>query len=104
MDHAAETDELVYPVKENSVRKLPTLFFTRSLAGRESMVFEALVMRDLLCTVLLDSGATHSFVSTRFMHENKISYKAAQSSARLADGQRLAIVGFVKICPSRLVL
>jgi hypothetical protein len=99
MDHAAEMEELVYQVKDNSVRKLPTLFFTRSLAGRESMVFEALVMHDFLCIALLDSGASHSFVSARFMHENTISYKAAQSSARLADGQRLAIDGFVTKFP-----
>jgi hypothetical protein len=47
------------------------------------MFLEALVMHDLLCMSLLNGGASHSFVSSRFLHENKMSYKAAQWSARL---------------------
>jgi hypothetical protein len=34
MVHAAETEELVHPVKDNYVRKRPTLFFTRSGRSR----------------------------------------------------------------------
>jgi hypothetical protein len=106
MEHTRTDDELVYPVSAESRRAVqhhpPSISFTRCLAGRQSLFFECLVMHDCSCIALADSGATASFVSKSFLHRSGIAYDSIVSSARLADGSPLAVLGFVKNLPLKM--
>ena len=49
------------------------------------------------CEALVDSGASHSFVSLHFLTDNTIPYKSADvAEASLADGSPTPIVGVVR--------
>ena len=49
------------------------------------------------CEALVDSGASHSFVSLHFLTDNNIPYKSADvPEASLADGSPIPIVGVVR--------
>jgi hypothetical protein len=51
-------------------------------------------LRSVPCVVLVDSGATHSFVSRHFCHQHALHYANVSSSALLADGVTcLSVVG-----------
>jgi transposase InsO family protein len=93
MEHMHEEDELVYMVRQH---ELPTLRFTRALGGRKSLSFEGL-LAGVFVEALTDSGATHSFASLNFLRSNGISYEpVSMSSANLADGSAIKIVGMTK--------
>ena len=47
--------------------------------------------------VLFDTGATHSFVSNRFVSQNNIPFRAVRETALVADGRELEILGSVLI-------
>ena len=89
-------DELVYPM--NSVRQahqpaVPCLRFLHSVPGKKSLSFE-LLLRGVFCIGVVDSGATHSFVTKTFCDKHNLSYTSAATHALLADGTtRLPIVG-----------
>ena len=68
MEHQVCDDELVYPV---TMQTLPTLCFARDLGGRRSLVFEGLIAR-CFTEMLLDSGASHSFVSLSHLRNNNV--------------------------------
>jgi hypothetical protein len=92
LEHIACDDELLYPTS----CQVPALFFTRKLGGRKSLTFEALLV-GCYCEVLLDSGATNSFVSLNYMTDNGISYALFQvPDATLADGSPIPIVGIAR--------
>ena len=65
-----EDDELVYPVArrdKKSVRPdLPALRLSTVLPGKKSLRFECFIC-GILCVVLVDSGATHSFFQVAFV-------------------------------------
>jgi hypothetical protein len=87
LEHIACDDELVYPTSCH----MPALCFTRKLGGRKSLTFEALLV-GCYCEVLLDSGATNSFVSLNYMIDNGILYAPIQMpDATLADGSPIPI-------------
>jgi hypothetical protein len=96
LEHMHEDDELVYPI--NSVRKrpvyqLPDLKFFHAVPGEKTLRFELLV-RSVFCIGLVDSGATHSFITKRFCNQHHLSYASARSEALLADGATtLPVVG-----------
>jgi hypothetical protein len=82
MEHMQCDDELVYstatalvpvPVPVLHVPDVPELFVTRKLGGRKPLVFESLFV-GCYCEGLVDSGASHSFVSVEFCKENPTSY------------------------------
>jgi hypothetical protein len=83
MEHMTGTNELVYSVGSPDV---PTLRFTRALAGRTSLCFEGL-LAGAYVLALADSGATHSFASLNYLHSNNLCYDPiAAPDAKLADG------------------
>jgi hypothetical protein len=85
---------LVYPVATSC--HVPALCFTRKLGGRKSLTFEALFV-GCFCQVLLDSGATNSFVSLSYMIDNGISFAPIQvPDATPADGFPIPIVGIAR--------
>jgi hypothetical protein len=89
MEHLAADDELVYRVEDC----LPLLCFTRALAGRKSLCFEG-SLSGAYVEALADSGATHSFVASEYLHRNGISYKPVSvSAAHLANGDQVNILG-----------
>jgi hypothetical protein len=99
MEHMAGTDELVYSVGFPDV---PTLRFTRALAGRKSLCFEGLIAGAYVLA-LADSGATHSFASLNYLHSNNICYDPiAAPDAKLADGTAIGIVGVTKLLEVKL--
>jgi hypothetical protein len=89
-----EDDELVYPL--NTVRQnfpIPHLRFLHAVPGRKSLRFE-LFLRSVSCVGIVDSGATHSFVSREFCSKHHLHYATVSSSASLADGTTsLPVVG-----------
>jgi hypothetical protein len=104
LEHAQCDDELVYPIPvpvlEESVNPttsaVPVLHVTRKLGGRKSLMFESLVV-GCFCEALVDSGASHSFVSVEFMRDNNILYTLVSApEATLADGSSLTIVGIAR--------
>jgi Retroviral aspartyl protease len=103
LEHMHEDDELVYPF--NTVRKrpefrLPELKFLHAVPGRKSLRFE-LLLRSVFCIGILDSGATHSFITKRFCEQHHLSYTSASSQALLADGATtLPVIG---VCWNALV-
>jgi Retroviral aspartyl protease len=96
LEHMCENDELVYPirtVRQTSEFALPALRFLRSVPGRKSLRFEFL-LRSVFCVGIVDSGATHSFITKRFCEQNCLSYTSASSQALLADGSTtLSVIG-----------
>lgn len=91
LEHSRCDDELVY-----SASPAPfNLNVTRKLGGRKSLMFESLLCGSF-CEALVDSGASHSFVSLHFLQDNGIGYQSVEApEATLADGSCLAIVGVV---------
>ena len=92
-------DELVYPTVVPAPAlhdaDVPALQFSRKLGGRKSLTFESLLI-GCYGEALLDSGASHSFVSVDFCKDNNIAYKPVRApSAALADGSTIPIVGMV---------
>ena len=73
MDHTRSNDELVYnvPVRKN----LPSLSFSRVLAGKQSLFFECSVMGVSPCLSLCDSGDSTSFVSRSYLLRHSIAFK-----------------------------
>jgi hypothetical protein len=94
LEHMHDDDEYVYPL--NTVRKsfpIPRLRFLHAVPGEKPLRFE-MFLRNIPCVVLVDSGATHSFVSRRFCHKHALHYSHVSSSALLADGVTcLSVVG-----------
>lgn len=90
MEHMAEDDELVYPVRSLHI---PSLRFTRALAGRKSLSFEGL-LAGVYVEALADPGATHSFASAEYLRSNNICYNPVSvPDAHLADGTTVRILG-----------
>lgn len=90
MEHMAEDDELVYPVRSLSI---PSLRFTRALAGRKFLSFEGL-LAGAYVEALADPGATHSFASAEYLRANNLWYKPVSvPDAHLDDGTTVRIFG-----------
>jgi hypothetical protein len=87
-------DDFVYSVRQTAA-PTPALSFCRELAGNRSMFFKCLVMHDICCLSLADSGASTSFVSLRFLRRHSIPYRPKPSSAQLTDGTPVSVLGFV---------
>lgn len=94
LDNAMEDSELVYPAPT------PSLSLTDSF-GRQSLQFESLLL-GVCCIALLDSGATHSFVSSSFCSSHGIPFKRKTSTASLANGSSVPVVGIIKACHLKL--
>ena len=63
------------------------------MAGKKSLSFESL-LRGVFCMGVVDSGATHSFLTKAFCDKHNLSYTSAATHALLADSiTRLPIVG-----------
>jgi hypothetical protein len=96
LEHLCEDDELVYPirtVRQTPKFSLPALRGVNWTPGRKSLHFE-LLLRSVFGVGLLDSGATHSFVTKSFCKQNSIGYTSARTQAMLADGNTaLPVVG-----------
>jgi hypothetical protein len=94
MEYMHEDDKFVYTLK--AVRPsfpLPQLRFFHAVLGCESLKFK-LFLRSIPCVAILDSVATHSFVSRDFCRKHRLHYSNVTSSALLADGTTsLAVVG-----------
>jgi hypothetical protein len=93
LDYLHHDDELIYSL--NTVRQsfpIPQLRFLHAVPGEKSLTFE-LLLRSVPCVGILDSGATHSFVSRDFCMKHHLHYSTI-SSALLADGTtNLQVVG-----------
>lgn len=90
MEHMAQDDELVYAVPSAC---LPKLRFTRGLAGKRSLDFEGL-LAGVYVEALAGSGATHSFDSSKPLHDNGIAFNAIDMpEARMDDGTAVSILG-----------
>jgi hypothetical protein len=99
MDHLAQDDELVYRV---SLGGAPTLLSTRALAGKKSLSFDGL-LAGAYVLALVDSGATHSFVSFQYLNDNHISYDPVSvPEAKLADGTMIRILGVTRLVEVKL--
>jgi hypothetical protein len=102
LEHLGEDDEMVYSVPP----AVPTLRFTRALAGKKSLSFECLLAGSYVLA-LADSGATHSFASLEYLRNSNICFDPVSvPAARLADGKSLGILGItptleVKLGPFR---
>ena len=78
---------------EKSVRpNLPALRLSTVFPGKKSLRFECSIC-GILCVVLVDSGATHSFVSSSFCRSQRIGFTRASSTAEVADGRSIPVVG-----------
>ena len=89
-------DELVYsttaPVHPVAPT-VPNLHVSQKLGGRKSLMFESLLV-GCYCEALIDSGASHSFVSVDFCHDNNTAYTPVSApAAALADGSAMPVVG-----------
>ena len=71
----------------------PALRLSRTPGSVKPLYFEGLVLGAYsLC--LLDSGASHSFVSSAFCRSHGIAIRGQPSTGRNADGSDLALPGF----------
>ena len=67
------------------------------LSGRgKSLIFHAQV-QNCKAVILLDTGASHSFVSLRFLSMNDINFQAGKDSAIIADGKSMPLHGRTKL-------
>lgn len=91
MEFQASDDELVYRVRTH-----PALCLTRELGGRRSLLFESLLAGSY-AELLLDSGASHSFVSSQYLAESGITFEHVDfPDASLADGSCVRVLGITK--------
>lgn len=99
LESVARDDELVYPVPVSTPTVLSLI-----LSGKQSLSFE-LFVSNVFCCGLLDSGASHSFLSEQFVRENSIAYRrevASETRVVLADGRNAPLLGVATNCSLRL--
>ena len=111
-DELLEDDHLVYPVPgepssllsgampavavNDAQLRLPKagsqLCLSRVLGSRRPFYFEML-LSGVYCVALIDSGASHSFVSASFARENGVSFRVKSSRGKQADGSEFEVLG-----------
>lgn len=97
-----EDDELVYPIKPQVCSAPPPALcsFCDSF-GKRTMCFEVFVAA-LYSFAFVDSGATHSFVSSEYCSRNRLNFMRLHSSAALADGSSVKIVDILRSLPLKI--
>lgn len=75
---------------------LQTLMMNAIISAPISLIFKALI-QNVIATVLLDTGATHSFISRKFMDFNNINFQNISEQATVADGHSMKIYGKTKV-------
>ena len=96
LESGLEAEDLLYTANNSYLRRPqdPALRLAEDF-GKTSLQFECFLLG--LCTLfLLDSGATHSFLATRFCDAHGIRYKRYRSHASLANGSSVPVVGILK--------
>jgi hypothetical protein len=94
-------DQLVLFVRQTAA-PTPASSFCPELAGKRSMCFECLVMHDINCLSLADSGASISLFPCAFLCRHSTSYCLKYSSAHFVDGNPLAVLAFVTDLPLKM--
>ena len=90
---SGHTVRLRHPVRVYELFERKTLF----LSGRgRSLTFHAQV-QNCNAVVLLDTGASHSFVSLRFLNNHGINFQPGKDSAAIADGKLMPLHGKTKL-------
>ena len=82
--------------------KEPSLRIAKGSSAKKPLYFESIV-QGAFSEALLDSGASHSFVSAAFCREPKISWRRMElAGGRQADGSEFAVLG--KLCNATVKL
>ena len=93
MEYMHTDDELVYPLNVRQSFPLSHLRFMHAVPGCKSLKF-GMFLRCVPCVGIVDSGATHSFVSREFCDKHRLGFTRVSSSALLADGiTSLPVIG-----------